>query len=55
MTGEIANDYIEGACCSGCMCYFEEEHGYPVLCKACWDEYSKKEREGYSLAIYKEL
>lgn len=36
--GEIADDYINGACCSECMYYFEEEHGYPVLCKECWDE-----------------
>ena len=36
--GEIADDYIYGRCCQQCMHYFEEEHGYPVLCKECWEE-----------------
>lgn len=39
--GEIAQDYYEGACCHDCMHYFEEDHGYPVLCKECWDEMVK--------------
>ena len=49
--GEIADDYIEGACCSGCGTYFEEEHGYPVLCSECWKEASREERKLYSKAI----
>lgn len=43
--GEIADDMIEGRCCSICGQYFEDpktgeiyEHGYPVCCKECWDE-----------------
>ena len=35
--GEIADDMIEGACCSLCGEYFEEEHGYPVACEDCWE------------------
>ena len=43
--GELANDMIDGCCCSICGEYFVEEdgetmyeHGYPVACKQCWDE-----------------
>ena len=35
--GEIADDLIEGACCSLCGVYFEDEHGYSVLCEDCFD------------------
>jgi NMD protein affecting ribosome stability and mRNA decay len=34
--GDIADDMIEGACCSQCGIYFEEDHGYPVLCEDCF-------------------
>ena len=39
---EIADDIINGLCCSDCGVYFWEdsksvEHGYPVL---CWDCHS---------------
>jgi len=33
---EIANDMVAGACCCLCGVYFEEENGYPVLCRSCW-------------------
>ena len=39
--GEIAEDMIDGACCSECGVYFELEHGYPVLCEECWKPGSK--------------
>ena len=39
--GRIADDMIEGACCSECGIYFTEEHGYPVLCESCYDEESE--------------
>lgn len=41
--GEIANDMIDGGSCSWCGTYFEEEHGYPVVCKSCSkdDDYDK--------------
>lgn len=44
---EIADDMIDGTCCSECGCYFRDKddeydslysHGYPVLCWDCWDE-----------------
>lgn len=48
---EIADDMIEGACCSLCGQYFVKEqnidgadvpamyeHGYPVACNQCWEE-----------------
>jgi len=37
--GEIADDMCEGRCCSWCNVYFQKEHGYPVACENCWDEY----------------
>ena len=36
--GEMANDAVEGACCSWCGTYFDGDHGYPVLCTGCWKE-----------------
>lgn len=49
--GEIAQDYLEGRCCSGCAHYFdfpddpiwEDGHGYPVMCEECWEEYPKQD------------
>jgi len=43
--GEIADDMINGRCCSLCGQYFEDpkdpdimfEHGYPVACDGCFD------------------
>ena len=53
--GKIADDLISGACCSWCSQYFVNEHGYPVLCTECWNESSKKDREGYQKAIEEEI
>lgn len=50
--GEIADDYIEGACCSLCASYFESEHGYPVICQECWDEATLIDRKKYQKAIH---
>lgn len=36
--GENADDMIEGLTCSWCGIYFRKDHGYPVLCKDCYDE-----------------
>lgn len=36
--GENADDMIEGLTCSECGIYFQQQHGYPVLCKNCYDE-----------------
>ena len=48
---EIAEDMIDGSCCSECGCYFEHPdvdgiytHGYPVLCADCWTEESELPR-----------
>jgi hypothetical protein len=35
--GTIAKDMRKGRCCSECGIYFKQKHGYPVLCKDCWD------------------
>ena len=55
--GEIANDMINGSSCFWCGVYFEREHGYPVVCKNCWKNSTKEEREGSMVqkAIEKEL
>ena len=50
--GDIADDHIDGSCCSWCGCYFQDPHkkdhiythGYPVVCKDCWQEATKQER-----------
>lgn len=53
--GEIAEDMIEGRCCSECGCYFYDhvktdgtieiyEHGYPVLCWDCWEKDSELQK-----------
>jgi len=36
--GDIADDMIDGSSCAHCGTFFEEEHGYPVLCKECFKE-----------------
>ena len=43
--GEMADDMIEGACCSQCGVYFEEENGFPALCKSCWRRVPKTQIE----------
>lgn len=51
--GDIADDVIDGSACSGCGQYFQDPknkdaiytHGYPVLCKDCWKEWTPKERK----------
>ena len=60
--GEIADDVIEGRSCSLCGVYFEQEHGYPVLCHGCWSNYAHGKppkgeitEEGWQRAIFKEL
>lgn len=40
---EIAEDMIDGSCCSLCGQYFTKNdklytHGYPVACWDCWEE-----------------
>jgi len=53
--GQIADDMINGLCCSHCGTYFEEEHGYPVLCEDCYDSGTEEEKDGLPRAYIKEL
>lgn len=53
--GEIAEDYCEGHCCTGCMAYFRYPHGYPVLCVECWAEYKQSERKDLQRAHIEEI
>jgi len=57
--GEIAEDMIEGRCCSHCGVYFIEgdklrKHGYPVLCHDCYDDETVEERAGIQRSLYKD-
>ena len=56
---ELADDTIEGRCCSNCGAYFEEEHGFPVLCEYCYEEHMRSLSEDsdveFPLATYREL
>jgi hypothetical protein len=59
--GEIAEDMIDGTCCSLCGCYFENPkdknstytHGIPVICWECWDDLTKGQRKMYIKAEVK--
>jgi hypothetical protein len=48
--GDVAEDYVDGSCCSDCGGYFTKDnkdvytHGYPVLCSSCWNNQSVKEK-----------
>jgi hypothetical protein len=54
LMGEIAEDMVNGRCCSHCGIYFQKAHGYPVLCSDCYNNETKEERAGIQKAIYKE-
>lgn len=53
--GEIAQDLVNGACCSYCGKYFEQDHGYPVLCKKCWKSAAVEERKEFVETKFKEI
>lgn len=55
--GDFANDIIYGRVCSDCGIFFEKEHGYPVLCVECHEDYIwQEEVEGkLPLATNREL
>ncbi len=44
--GQTADDAVEGFACSWCGIYFEESHGYPVICTGCFKEWKKNEGIG---------
>lgn len=56
--GEIANDMINGVCCSLCGQYFKDpnekntayEHGYPVVCGECWEDLDYLDQETHQKA-----
>lgn len=50
----IAEDILDGSCCSICTCYFKFNadegiyvHDYPVVCWDCWDDLNEEERNDY--------
>jgi len=55
--GQIAEDMIDGTCCSWCGEYFDDGtdnlpvHGYPVICKGCAEGHNKEELEKLGLQI----
>ena len=61
--GEIADGMINGDSCQWCGQYFEEtdkatskskvvSHGFPVVCKECFDDATKRERKSVVRATY---
>jgi hypothetical protein len=56
--GEIAEDMIDETTCEICGCYFVDPedddtlftHGYPVVCKSCWERLSPAERKFHQKA-----
>ena len=56
MMGEAADDMIEGFTCSWCGIYFEQPHGYPVLCRRCYHgDLEDAQASGLQVATIKEL
>ena len=53
--GEIADDIVDGLCCELCNSYFEQEHGYPVVCKECWKDLSEENKKKHQKSIRKVL
>jgi hypothetical protein len=53
--GEVADDMVNGACCSQCGTYFVDEHGFPVLCVGCWRNASPSEKKTHQKATEEEL
>lgn len=61
--GEIAEDMLDGSCCSLCGQYFQhpnkDKYGqsigiyvyeYPVICWECWNDLKPKEKQMYQKA-----
>jgi len=53
--GEQADLMIDGEVCEQCGCNFEEAHGYPVTCKDCWKQLSKRDKLQRQKAIHETL
>ena len=52
--GEVADDFLDGSCCSWCSTYFQTDHGYPVLCSNCWKTAKPEERKDLQRAVIPE-
>jgi hypothetical protein len=52
--GELADEMLDGWSCSHCGIYFKTGHGFPVLCKDCFNEETKEERAGLPRATEEE-
>jgi len=52
---EQTDQVFQGKVCSHCGTEFIKEHGYPVLCNACFFEASKEDKEIYEKASKKEI
>ena len=54
--GQLADDMVDGTCCSLCGEYFFTKygelytHGYPVVCTECWNSFTESERNNHTLA-----
>ncbi len=55
MMGQIADDIVDGLCCNCCGIYFKKEHGYPVVCKSCYEDLTDEERVGIQKACIEEV
>ena len=54
--GEAADDIIVGFVCCWCGLYFQQPHGYPVLCNECYRGDREAARsDGLQKATIKEL
>jgi len=53
--GEIADDMVSGRSCSWCGIYFEKEHGYPVLCQSCYQDWRKESKDNTSKKLLKDF
>lgn len=56
---EILNLILSGRACFLCGIYFRRDHGYPVLCKGCFEEAAQNRPEDQDpdtpLTLHEEL
>ena len=51
----MADATVDGQMCCHCGIFFEEPHGYPVLCKDCYNSETEEERCGIQRAWLPEM
>jgi hypothetical protein len=51
--GDIADQIINGEACELCVMPFKNgyEHGYPVVCKDCWEGLTEEEKKMHQRAL----